>query len=69
MSKAELIARLRNAYQCCKQCGMKWGVYSVGCSSTWIGRCDVCGEERPVTETRDYAYLITGIRRLSNEQQ
>jgi hypothetical protein len=24
----------------------------------------VCGEEKPVTETRDYAYLITGIRKL-----
>jgi len=69
MSNAEMIERLRNAYQCCKDCGMEWGVYSVGCSSIWIGRCDVCGEEKGVTETRDYAYLITGIRRLTNEQQ
>jgi hypothetical protein len=63
--KRQMIATLRSAYQCCKDCGQKWGVYSVGCSSTWIGKCDVCGEEKGVTETRDYAYLITGIRRLS----
>ena len=31
----------------------------------WEGDCDVCGEAKPVTEARDYAYLITGIRKLS----
>jgi len=46
----DLLARLRNAYKCC--------------SSSWIGKCDVCDAETYVTETRDYAYLITGIRRV-----
>lgn len=60
----DLIDRLRNAYQCCKDCGTKYGVYSVGCSSSRIGKCNVCDAETWVTETRDYAYLITGIRRV-----
>ena len=61
-----MIKKLRDAYKCCNDCGRKWGVYSVGCSTSHIGRCDVCGEEKSVTETRDYGYLITGIRRLSD---
>jgi hypothetical protein len=28
----------------------------------------VCGETKPVTETRDYAYLMTGIRKLLKEE-
>jgi len=40
------------------------GVYSVGCSSTWNGTCRVCGEEKRITESRDYAYFFTGIRKL-----
>ena len=63
-----LINKLNNAYQCCKACGSKYGVYSVGCSSSWFGNCDVCGLENvSVTETRDYAYLITGVRKLKEE--
>ena len=60
----DLLDRLRNAYQCCKDCGTTYGVYSVGCSSSRIGKCDVCDAQTWVTETRDYAYLITGIRRV-----
>jgi len=60
----DLVDRLRNAYQCCKDCGNKYGVYSVGCSSSRIGKCNVCDVETWVTDTRDYAYLITGIRRV-----
>jgi len=38
MTRAEiqqLIKVLQNAYVCCHQCGDKYGVYSVGCSSMW----------------------------------
>ena len=62
---AQLLQRLEQAYVCCKECGLKWGVYSVGCSSSYMDTCDVCGEHRSVTETRDYAYLITGRRKLA----
>ncbi len=69
LEKLNLINKLQNAYQCCKACGSKYGVYSVGCSSSWIGDCDVCGLENvSVTETRDYAYLMTGIRKLKMEK-
>ncbi len=69
LKKLNLINKLQNAYQCCKACGSKYGVYSVGCSSSWIGDCDVCGLENvSVTETRDYAYLMTGIRKLKMEK-
>lgn len=64
-----LIKKLKNAYQTCSDCGNKYGVYSVGCSSVWEGKCDVCGEQKPVTEARDYAYFITGIRSLIKEDE
>ena len=48
----------------CKDCGDKYGKYSVGCSSTWLGTCDVCGEPNPVTEVRDYGYLSKGLQEL-----
>jgi hypothetical protein len=67
MSNKKLIKTLRDAYQTCFDCGDKYGVYSVGCSSVWEGKCDVCGETKNVTETRDYAYFVTGIRKLIKE--
>ena len=55
---------LQNADVVCKECGTKYGTYSVGCSSTWEGKCDVCGQVKSVTETRDYGYLQKGIDEL-----
>ena len=60
----KLVKKLEDAYVVCSDCGSKYGVYSVGCSSVWVEKCDVCSEEKPVTEARDYAYLITGIRKI-----
>lgn len=56
-----LLTRLLTADICCKDCGTKYGKYSVGCSSTWYGDCQVCGEYKPVTEVRDWGYLTKGI--------
>ena len=67
--KKSLLKKLENAYTSCSDCGNEHGVYSVGCSSVWEGKCDVCGETKPVTESRDYAYFITGIRKLKLEIQ
>jgi len=67
MSNKALIKKLKNAYVTCFDCGTKYGVYSVGCSSVWEGKCDVCGETKPVTEARDYVYFVTGIRKLTLE--
>jgi ribosomal protein S27E len=67
MSNKKLIKKLKDAYVTCFDCGKKYGVYSVGCSSVWQGKCDVCGETKGITETRDFAYFVTGIRKLIEE--
>ena len=54
------------AYQCCADCGEKYGAYRPGASSHWADVCDVCGADTVVTETRDYGYLYKGIRLLTN---
>ena len=69
MTNKQLIKKLENACVVCRDCGLEYGVYSVGCSSVWEGVCNVCGETKPVTETRDYAYLMTGIRKLIKEDE
>jgi hypothetical protein len=65
----KLIKKLEQAYVCCWSCGDTYGVYSVGCSSIWNAKCDICEKIGPVTETRDYGYLITGIRNLKLQIQ
>ena len=65
--KQALIKKLENAYNTCFDCGTQYGVYSVGCSSVYESKCDVCGETKPITETRDFGYFITGIRKLKME--
>ena len=67
MNNKQLIKKLEDACVVCRDCGLKYGVYSVGCSSVWEGKCGVCDQVKPVTETRDYAYLMTGIRKLLKE--
>jgi len=69
MNNKHLIRVLKQASVTCGECGDKYGVYSVGCSSVWNGVCHVCGKEGPVTESRDYGYFITGIRKLTLEDQ
>ena len=59
-----LLYTLQNADVVCHDCGKKYGEYSVGCSSTWEAKCNVCGEIKGVTETRDYGYLNKGIELL-----
>jgi hypothetical protein len=39
----------------------------VGCSSSWNGKCGICGEDKIVTETRDYGYMRKGILQLKEE--
>jgi hypothetical protein len=59
-----LLTKLLQADVVCRECGTKYGKYSVGCSSTWEGTCDVCDEKKPVTEVRDWGYLGKGIQEL-----
>lgn len=65
MSGKQLLKKLKSAYQCCSDCGNKYGTYRAGISSVWEETCDVCGELKPVTECRDYGYLEKGIRELN----
>ena len=65
--KKALLKKLETAYNTCFDCGQKYGVYSVGCSSVYESKCGVCGEIKPITETRDFAYFVTGIRKLKKE--
>ena len=67
--KKALLKKLETAYNTCFDCGQKYGVYSVGCSSVYEAKCGVCGEIKRITETRDFAYFITGIRKLKLEIQ
>jgi hypothetical protein len=57
----DLLTRLTQADVVCKDCGQAYGKYSVGCSSSYEGRCEVCGKTKPVTEVRDWGYLAKGI--------
>ena len=59
-----LLTKLIQADVVCRDCGTLYGKYSVGCSSHWEGQCDVCGENKPVTEVRDWGYLGKGISEL-----
>jgi hypothetical protein len=59
-----LYEKLLTAEVVCRDCGSKYGKYSVGCSSTWEGTCDVCEQDKPVTEVRDWGYLTKGINEL-----
>ena len=67
-NKKKLLNKLQNAGTVCHDCGKKYGNYSVSCSSTWQGTCGVCGQEKPVTETRDYGYMRKGILELLKDE-
>jgi len=67
-NKFNLLKKLKNAATVCHDCGKQYGDYSVGCSSTWQGKCGVCGQEKSVTETRDYGYLRKGISELLKDE-
>ncbi len=63
----ELLDRLIDAFQCCSNCGDKYGTYrGTGASTCWHDTCDVCKAQGTVTAARDYGYLYKGIRLLKN---
>ena len=64
-----LLKTLRNAEVCCIPCGNKYGEPRGGDSSMWIAKCNICNEEKAVTETRDFRYLAKGIRELTPKKQ
>ena len=55
--------RIINAYRVCQECGIEYGAgiskdKKQTTQSTWIEgeSCDICEEEKPVTEFRDFGY-------------
>lgn len=40
----------------CRDCGLKYGYIRIAISTYHLGRCYCCGEEKYVTEERDYGY-------------
>lgn len=69
LTDRQLLKTLKNAYQTCGDCGDAYGEYHDGVSSVWEGKCDVCGETKPVTEVRDYRYFRKGIIELQQKIQ
>jgi hypothetical protein len=59
-----LYEKLLTAEVVCRNCGSKYGKFSIACLSTSWGICDVCGQDKPVTEVRDWGYLTKGINEL-----
>lgn len=63
--KQELKKKLEKASVVCFDCGNKYGTYHDGVSSVWEGKCNVCGEIKNITESRDFNCLMKGIKELS----
>jgi hypothetical protein len=64
-NKKELLKKLETADVVCFDCGSKYGEYHDGVSSVWEGKCNVCGEVKKITESRDFKYLTKGIKELT----
>ena len=64
-NKKELLNRLQDAEVVCFDCGSKYGEYHDRVSSVWEGKCNVCGEVKKITESRDFKYLAKGIKELT----
>ena len=62
------LKQLKAATWCCDFCGRTYGQPRPGCSTYHEGKCDVCGEIKAVTETRDYGYLQLGITNLQTKK-
>ena len=64
MTDPVLVDKLKTAGVCCAECGDKYGTPRGKYSSWWMGVCNVCDVEAPVTEVRDFRYLNRGIVEL-----
>ena len=52
----------------CYDCGKKHGSFKCGMATWHKGKCGACGEERSVTEPRDFGYLLTGWKDRRDEE-
>jgi hypothetical protein len=44
----------------CSECGMKHGRHNPGIATWHIGRCDICGEEKSVTDSWSFGHIKSG---------
>jgi len=44
----------------CGDCGIRYGRREPGVATWHMGKCDVCGKEKSVTEPRDFNHLKEG---------
>lgn len=48
---------LEKANWTCYDCGVEFGQRRTLVSTWHVGECDVCGDEKPITEVRDFGYF------------
>lgn len=53
----------------CFDCGKKYGRHQGGICTVHLGICDVCGQEKPVTEPRDFGHLLDGWENTPDSHQ
>jgi hypothetical protein len=66
LKNIELLRTLINATSCCSRCGLLYGEPREGVSTSVKGICHICGQEALLKDTRHYAYLRKGVRKLSD---
>ena len=52
--------KITNPELICADCGERYGRRAVGMATFHIDECGICGQEKAVTQPRDYGYLQTG---------
>lgn len=66
MKTSALLNRLIKARWVCADCGQEYGRHRCALSTWHVAKCDVCKKKVPVTETRDFDYLLPGKIKLQN---
>jgi hypothetical protein len=55
----------------CRECGHKFGrperVGAGHLATFHLGHCDICGENKPVSEPRDFGYLKTNWKETNTQ--
>jgi hypothetical protein len=41
----------------CDECGEKYGKHPIDMATYHVGKCDICGKDRLVTEPRNFGHL------------
>jgi hypothetical protein len=66
LERIDLLRTLINANSCCSRCGILYGEPRDGVSTSMRGVCSICNRSALLKDTRHYAYLRKGIKKLSD---